>query len=228
MGIFIFYNEAANFVAPFSIKLLMKVILGICLFVGFSLSGFSQLTAREVSIGGVLGFGSTRNKSEDPFGSKSTYKSYNIGPSAAIGIGGNWMLGMGARYAHGKQTSQSQNNSQSITSYVFEFSALARKYHPFNKQFGIYAQAGPSAGFGKQTGVSNQSNYYKTDLDFYSVSASPGLYFKPNKKFIVEAIFGELIFTHTITTPENGFKAYSDSFDFTLTEAISLGIRYIL
>lgn len=226
MGIFNKYNDGAIFSDPN--KLFMKLFFCFCILIGFSVSGFAQLAVKEVSIGGALGFGSSRNKSDDPFGSKSTYKSYNIGPTAAVGIGSNWILGMGARYAHGKQASQSQTNSQSITSYVFEFSLLARRYHPFNKQFGIYAQLGPNAGFGKQTGVNNQSNVYKTDLDFYSVSASPGLYFKPNKKFIVEAIFGELIFTHSITTPENGFKSYSDSFDFTLTEAISLGIRYIL
>lgn len=206
----------------------MKSFFCFCLLIGISVAGQAQLALKEVSIGGALGVGSSRNKTDDPFGSKSTYKSYNIGPTAAIGIGGNWMLGMGARYAHGKQTSQSQNNSQSVTSYVFEFSLLARRYHPFNKQFGIYAQLGPNAGFGKQKGSNNLTNVYITDLDFYSVSASPGLYFKPNKKFIVEAIFGEMIFTHTITTPNNGFKTYSDSFDFTLTEAISLGIRYIL
>lgn len=206
----------------------MRYLFLLMMTITMGISVSAQLASKEISLGGTIGFESTKNKIDDPFGTKSSYKIFSIGPVVSIGLGNNWVVGAGARYARGKQSSENQSTSQTITSSITEFSLFARRFHSFNSQFGIFVQVLPTAGFGKQTRSSNQSNPFKTDLDFYSLSLNPGLYFKPSKKFILEAVFGEIIYTHSISTPETGFKSYSDIFDINLTEAVSIGIKYIL
>jgi hypothetical protein len=188
----------------------------------------AQIKKGEQMAGGTFSFQFSRSETDAAFPSTAEGTSFSVTPQFGIGLKKNWIVGAGIGYYYSKGRNESGSNFQEQVSDFINFSVFVRKFHPFGDRIGIFGQADAGLGFGKQKGKSNQFSDFENKLTSYSIMARPGFYFKPAKRLVIEAMFGNLGFTHSIYKPDSGSKTISDQFEFTLTNSLSLGFMLIL
>lgn len=179
-------------------------------------------------IGGTFSLQSSRTGTEAPFSSNSKSTAFSFDQQLCIGIKNNWIVGAGFGFNYIKQRNKSGSSFQEIISHSIGVNVFARKFHPFSDRYGIFGQGDIGVAFGKVKSEVNQGNNFESKFNTVSVMARPGFYFKPAKRLIIEATFGNLGFSHTVSKPESGSKTISDQFSLTLTNSLSLGFLVIL
>jgi len=179
-------------------------------------------------LGGSVGVQFSKSETDAPYSSDSKSTTVAVSPQFGVGLKKNWIIGAGVSYNYGKGVNESATNYQQQEANFMSVNLFVRKFHPFGDRLGIFGQADVSGGLGKQKGEGSQFDDYENKLSNYSVVAKPGLYFKPSKKLIIEAMFGYIGYSHTIYTPGSGTNETNDQFTFSLTNSLSLGFMVIL
>jgi hypothetical protein len=188
----------------------------------------AQIKEGEQMIGGTFSLQTSRTDNEAPFSSISKNTSFSFTPQLGIGIKNKWIVGAGLGYNYFKQRSESGSSFQENVGNSVGVNLFARKFHPFNDRFGIFGQGDIGVAFGKVKTEANPGNDFESKFNTFSIIARPGFYFKPSKRIIIEATFGNLGFSHSVSKPESGSKTITDQFSLTLINSLSLGFQVIL
>jgi hypothetical protein len=186
---------------------------------------FSQVGKGEKMLGGNIGFSS--EKTVEPInGGKYTFTDFSLSPKLGFGLSKNWVLGGLLEFTGSKSTGEYYGTT--IKDHMYSFGMFARKFIPFKEQFGFFTEGDAKYGFGNRVETYSNSPEEKSKKQQYSISISPGVYFKPTKKFFVQASVGILSYSASTTHPTDGVKGKDNRFDFTLTNNLSLGLFFVL
>lgn len=208
----------------------MKLTVTASLLAGLFLASTAeaQIKQGEIMLGTVLSF---KNATEESVGyDKTTLTQLQFTPSLGFGLGNNWIIGPQIGFNHtGEKRKTDVTPEQTATINIFALGVWARKFHPFSGQFGIYGEAQAAAGFGSAKGEQG-SIERKADASSISAAVQPGLYFLPGRKITLEATFGIIGYTSTkIDFKEGeGLDRKNGEFNVSVTDGLSLGIRFIL
>jgi hypothetical protein len=209
-----------------------KIIVMASLCLALCISANAQISKGQKMIGGELTF--RQNNLEDP--NQFSYDeikqtSVTFTPQLSFGLGGNWIAGIGAGYSNQTTKYQSDPQELKLSADAFSVFLLARKFHPFNENIGIFGQLDIGGGFGtsKRTEVvPGSSATQKGDITLIATRLHPGFYFKVSKRLIIEANFGGLGYTSTTMKPEFGEKQKESELEFTLTSTLGIGFQVVL
>lgn len=188
----------------------------------------AQIVKGEKMLGGSISIISSKTKYKNTAATDHEAHTLSVTPQLGFGLGNNWIVGLGVGYANSKNESLfgpsvSANKSSMVTPGIF-----VRKFHQFGDKFGIFGQADFEYGFGEQTTRQSNTPTYKSEIKAYSISASPGLYYRATKKFVVEAAIGSLGYTSTTTKPDgSNVEVKNSQLELSLTNSLSLGFRLI-
>jgi hypothetical protein len=201
-------------------KILLSAIIVFCLF----LTTKAQIKKGEKMLGGDLYFSNIHEKIENQ-SSTSKSRSFTISPQFGLGTGKNWILGITAGYSYGEIKNLTGSNLKSEVR-GYSIGLFARKFHPFNEQFGIYGQVTADAGFGKATVSINNMWEEERVLSAYG---QPGLYFIPGKKIILETTFGRLGFTNTKKeNSSQSIETIKNEFNVSVVDGLGIGLKVII
>ena len=186
----------------------------------------AQVDKGNKMLGGSVGFNNTKLDNTFYGNLKTTH--IFLSPKFGFGLSENWILGIATQY--GNQKRNDNNGYQRVTN-MYGVGVFARKFHGLNDQFGIFGEAGFNYGFGDET-TTRESNgntiKEKSKQQQSSISLHPGVYFKPAKKFFVEASIGDISYTHTKNIPPDGPKQAHKVFNISLVNNLSCGLFLVL
>lgn len=198
----------------------------------FSFNSQAQINKGQKMLGASLTFSSSKTE----YVGNTTIKPTNllIQPSIGFGIGKNWIVGglIGYNHTNQKQETEGRTEDEVTKINIYSVGVWARKFYPLMEKFGIYGQGNLSAGFGKGKKTSYISSFTgKADINAFAANLQPGFYFLPGKKVILEATFGSLGYSSTEQDYEEDTSYYdqkTSDFKFSVTEGLSLGVKFIL
>lgn len=182
-------------------------------------------------LGGSIGIGAAKTTYEAPNNIESKSKGFNITPQLAVGVGKNFLVGVGLGYSYASARNEQLLTTSKSRSSTYFGTVFLRKFHPVVPNAGIYAQLAGSYNFGESkatytTGASSTTD--KSKANGFSTGIYPGLYFKPWKKVLLEATFGGLSFEHNTFKPSGGTKSTTSSVNFSLTTGLTIGFRVLI
>jgi hypothetical protein len=217
----LFFNKTLNMKKLFTLAFIS------ILFIGQQAS--AQLKKGEKMLGGNIGFNDNKSEQKNQFGfGEQTGTTVTITPQLGFGLGNNWIVGISAGYTYTKQRSSSgigswsENRTTLVSGGVF-----ARKSFPAGERFGFFGQADITYSDGKQKSKTNTGDNQEGDINIIEAFVSPGAYFRPNRRFIIEAQIGALGYSHT-NIKAGTAKGEIDSFGLSLTDNLSLGFKIVL
>ena len=184
----------------------------------------AQIKKGEKMIGASLTFTSQKIAFDDS-DEDSKLTTIIIAPQVGFGFGKNWVAGVGLGYAYEKANYTGTLNDMDAS--IFSGGVFLRKFFELNEKFGVYGQLDLSVGFGKGTG----DGFTPFDVDVTTISGivHPGFYFRPGNKLVIEAMFGRIGYTSTKRDYTVHYEdAKESSFEFSVTEGLSLGFKIIL
>ena len=191
----------------------------------------SQVLKSEMMLGGNIGF--NKSKSNKPYTPEQNSVTTTFNAKFGRGFAGGWVLGVIAGYEYSK--ADEYDNSWRLESHVkdrlYEFGLFGRKFYAFKEQFGIFGEASINYGFGDLITVVpdfGSISTTKAKQYQYSVSVTPGLYFKPGKKFLIEATIGDISYTYSKSTPDAGLKTTNKEFNASFTNGLTFGLFFLL
>jgi len=186
----------------------------------------AQIKKGETMLGLSLGFSTTKLEQESSgVTQEAKVRVFQIAPDFGVGLGNNWIAGIRAGYSHTKQDGEAAVHyvSKGVSGGVF-----VRKFYPVGSgRFGIFGQGNVQYA---HNSIEYPSNY-KAKNDMISVSIQPGAYVRASKRFIVEALVGNIGYAHSVLKPNEGAgpgKAITDSFVFSLSNNLALGFKIVL
>ena len=208
----------------------MKKILTLAFIsIAFIGQASAQLKKGEKMLGGNISFGNNKTEQDNFYGSgEQEATNVTIMPQLGFGLGNNWIVGISAGYSYTKQ--RSSNNTASWTesrTNLVSGGVFARKSFPAGERFGFFGQADISYSDGKNKFSNNTGDNQEGDIDILAAFVSPGAYFRPNKRFIIEAQIGSLGYSHT-NIKSGGTKAENNSVGLSFTDNLSLGFKVVL
>jgi hypothetical protein len=206
----------------------VRLLLILMCLVVLSFNSHAQIGKGQIMLGGSASISVRENESTGQSEQKTTR--YSISPEAGLGIGKNWIIGASLGYSHLKDE-VTTTSSGKATANTYSGGLFARKFHPFNDKFGLYAQVNAEYGFGKgkNTYSSTFADPVKYDITTLAANMQPGLYFNPGKKIILEATFGVLGYSSTKYDFKTNFNdTESKGFDVSISDGLSLGFKVIL
>jgi len=188
----------------------------------------AQIGKGEKMIGGSVGFTSSKTEYKNLTAPESTNNTFTITPQLGFGLGNNWIVGLGVSYVSTKQeTTQGSSKAETKTSAVSP-GIFVRKFHQFGDKFGIYGQLDAEYAFGEQKTTQTGNPDSKSEISGYGISASPGLFYKASRKFVIEATIGRLGYSSLTTKPDgSSIEVKNKQFTFALTNDLSLGFKLI-
>lgn len=190
----------------------------------------AQLKKGEKMLGGNIAFSNNKAEQNNFYGT-GEQKGTNISivPQLGFGLGNNWILGLTAGYSYTKQRSTNGTSSwnESRTNLV-SGGVFARKSFPAGERFGFFGQADISYSDGKSKFKNSSGDNNTGEIDILEAFVSPGAYFRPNKRFIIEAQIGSLGYSHTNIKGEQSSTGEINSFGLSLTDNLSLGFKIVL
>lgn len=189
----------------------------------------AQLKKGEKMLGGNIAFNDNKTEQNNLYGfGEQTGTSFTITPQLGFGLGNNWILGISAGYSYSKQRSSSGTASwnEGRTNLV-SGGVFARKSFPAGERFGFFGQADIAYSDGKQKFKTSSGDSGEGEIDVLEAFVSPGAYFRPGRRFIIEAQIGTLGYSKTNIKTRDG-KAESGNFGLSLTDNLSLGFKVVL
>lgn len=189
-----------------------------------SIDTTAQIKKGEKMIGASLSFTSQKIAYDDS-DDDNKLTSIIIAPQVGFGFGKNWVAGVGLGYAYQKADYTGTLNDADAS--IFSGGVFLRKFYELNDKFGVYGQLDLSVGFGK--GERDGLTPFDVDITTYSGIIHPGFYFRPGNKLVIEAMFGRIGYSSTkrdYTASLTDSK--ESSFEFSVTDGLSLGFKIIL
>lgn len=192
-------------------------------------SANAQITKGQKMIGGDLTFSSTK---QDPtFSGEYRTTTLYVSPEIGFGLSNNWIVGGGLVYSHQGQKNGSGNTYSKQVINTVGVSVFGRKFHPFRENVGIFGQLDIGTGFGKAKETQAQGGpsvvASKSDVNTVLTKLSPGFYFKPTRRIILEAGFGGITYASTVIKQGVNKTTYNE-FNISLIRSIGLSFRVIL
>jgi len=197
------------------------------------LQASAQLKKGEKMLGGSLGISSNELKqtySTMPSAQKTKTTSVLISPHFGIGLGNNWIVGLMPGFTYSGQRQSNGLNQLENRVYGISPGVFVRKFSTIGERFGIFGQGNVSYGFTKYKSRQDANPWTEYKQNSFGVSLKPGAYFKPTKRFVIEATIGNIGYSRTTSKPEinpGSQKSTSESLDFTLTNSLSLGFNLV-
>ncbi len=178
----------------------------------------AQIKKGDLLLGATVGF---NNGSSRDYASSNS----NISPRIAIGIGNN--SAMGIRTIFGYQTSKAEIADDKTTTISIGGTLFWRKYMPIKKNIGWYLEPNGGASFS-----SNVRKYapgkVKNTTTIYNVNVTPGIYYQPLPKLLINADFGGLGYSYSRGRTEgNPVNTYSNVY-FNLLNHFTFGVDFLL
>ncbi len=205
------------------------------LFIAIALMGqqvSAQIQKGEKMLGASLGANRVGSEQDNVGGndSKTHVTNFAINPQLGFGLGNNWIIGINASYAFSKQ----KYEQVSVGTSMQRFNAIGagiflRKFHQMGSHFGLFAQgeAGYEHAKSIEKIVNGPDNKYRSNS--VNVAVRPGAFYRPNHRFILEAIVGGIGYNHSSSKPvPGGTKVTQDNIYLNFTNNLSLGFRIVL
>ena len=152
-------------------------------------------------------------------------------PQFGWGLKKNWIVGGGIGYSFSKEEVDIFTLPTTTTNSLPIAGVFVRKFHPFTEKLGVFGQFNGLYGRGKyKYKVSiGAPEFLETELEIaeYSATVSPGFYFKPAKKIVIEAVFGKLGYKGTYNEAEEGPAIRTTDVGFSFTNSLSLSFQII-
>lgn len=203
-------------------KITFAILATILVFI--SIDTTAQIKKGEKMIGASLSFASEKTEYEG-IGQDNKATAIMIAPQLGFGFGKNWVAGVSLGYTYAKTDYQGTNNDYDVN--IFTGGVFLRKFYELNEKFGVYGQLDLSVGIGK--GTADGSTPYDVDVTTISGIVHPGFYFRPGNKLVIEAMFGRIGYTSTKRDYTVFYEdAKESSFEFSVTDGLSLGFKIIL
>lgn len=161
--------------------------------------------AGKFGIGGSLGYYELTGSGVQNPDLTGADMSFRIAPSFTFFTTNNVVTGLGVGYQYSDYSRMS-----SATVSTFSVSPMAQYLIPLGSdKFGMYLQGSLSFGFGKVKYAGSSSGAPSSDLTNFTGGVSPGIYFFPSRKFMLNASFGSIFRYSKTTSKSNTLMSYS-------------------
>jgi hypothetical protein len=187
----------------------------------------AQIKRGEKMLGGDLQVLFSKLKQES---NNSTSKLRNIvvSPSIGFGFNNNWIAGAGISFQHAQSKSVMGTDDIEEKTNLVALAVFLRKFHAFNEDVGLFGQLDLSYGFGKVTDQSALFQLNEADATSYAATVSPGIYFKPTKRIILEAVFGRIGYINSEIERPGIDPIKNSELGFRFTNTLGVAFRIIL
>lgn len=189
----------------------------------------AQIKKGEKMLGGNITVNNIKAEQFNMYGSgEQKGTSVSIIPQLGFGLNNNWIIGISAGYNYSKQRSSSgQANWSETRTNLVTGGVFARKSFPAGERFGFFGQADVTYSDGKNKSRNSSGDNQTGEINMLEAFVSPGAYFRPNRRFIIEAQIGSLGYSNT-NIKSGTAKGESDNFLLSLTDNLSLGFKIVL
>lgn len=183
-----------------------------------ALASRAQVEKNDWVLGGSLGFSSNNN---DATSGSSTSFSSNIVPSLGWAIAKNAVIGIRGGF-NANTLKDETGNKQTNTGY--SAGAYWKMYFPFADKAGWYTNLGAGY-FHSKTKNTSSSGSTASTVNGYNINLSPGVYYMPTRKILLNGGLGGLSYAHS---KYSGGSLTNSGFSFNLLNSFSFGIEFIL
>jgi hypothetical protein len=198
-----------------------KVLLTLTIIV-LGLASQAQVEKGDWLLGGSMGFSSSSNTVGN---ATSTSSNSNVNPELGLAIGKNSVLGLRGGFDYYPAKDAAGYNQ---SSYTYSAGGFWKMLFPINEKVGWFTDLELSYLYGSYKYTSGTSQITKnTNSGFYG-SASPGIYYKPAKKILLNAGLGGFTYTRTRTHASGSDIFTNSNFNFSLLNYFSFGIDFII
>ncbi|MDN4164070.1 outer membrane beta-barrel protein [Cytophagales bacterium LB-30] len=209
-----------------------KVILGIALAMGVSLSTFAQIGAGKMFAGGGLGISTSSDKNITDGTTTEGPKNFDlaINPSFGYFVSDNLAIGLGISFTSSSSKFDAGAGEIKNSNNLFGLRPMVRYYKGFSETFFAYVEGsvGFSTGKGKTTGGGTTTE--NSNISNFGINVAPGFAFFPTEKYAFELQFNLLGFNRFVDKDptdtanrdiDSGFNVGFNSF-----APVSLGFNY--
>ena len=200
---------------------MQKKLLLVLAIVASALVSHAQVEKKDWLLGGTFRFNT--NNSNDANGSTSGSNS-NLNPELGWAVAKNSIIGFRGGFSVSNWTGFNGGKS---TATAYSAGLFWKKLFPINEKAGWYGDlsSGYSHSNNKFTDI-NGTN--KSASNAFYASLSPGVYYKPSGKILLNAGIGGLGYTHTKADAGTNFESKTNSFNVTLLNYFSFGVSFII
>lgn len=185
----------------------LAVSLALASFAAFGQDTLKTSPKGKFGIGGSLGYFDVTGSGVQSPDLTGAYLSYKIAPSFSFFTTNKVMAGLGLGYQHSQYHGMS---SASVS--TFSVSPMVQYLIPLGSdKFGMYMQGYLSFGLGKVKYAGSSSGVPASDLTNFTGGISPGIYFFPSRKFMLNASFGSIFKYSKTTTKSESFLSSTGS-----------------
>ena len=187
----------------------------------------AQVSKGSFYIGGGVGY--EKVKIHDPLKYNNvTSPDCSFVPKLGYGLSRNWVLGALGTYDHDHIISKGPTLTNELESEMYKGGIFARKFFPFNDQFGLFGESNLIYGSGNTSQITNGGSVEKWRQNSYSSAIYPGLYYKPTKNIFLEATVGKISYQYIVAIPPDGPNEKNKLFTASFLNNLSLGLFFIL
>jgi len=204
----------------------MKNIISVTfLLISVVTSSFGQLNKGKFLVGASASF-LQGNMDHVEFFQDLGNQKVSFGPKLGFSFSKNWIVGAVASIdKHHDFHAVSSALSIERTTSDYSGGAFLRRFQPFNEKFGIIADFNVNYRVYKCDRTFNGSIFENSVQRQYLIFLTPGIYYKPLKRFFMESTFGRVGYAHTTVTPPDGPIVKRDEL---IPSNITLGLYFIL
>jgi hypothetical protein len=208
---------------------MIKYLIGVAMCLLYLSNVHAQLQKGEIMIGPAF---QVETRADDFGAANQKYdaKVFTVSLPVTMGFGNNWMAGVSAGYSYSRDNYEQLGSRYEFIRRALPVSVFVRKAFPFTERLGVYGQGNVaySRGSNKQYQSNTVPNPVVQDFNEYGVFVQPGLYFRPSKKFVIDASIGTIGYTGGSYKNNAGLKTTISLVNFSLTSMMTVSMRYVI